>query len=103
MLALQVFAVWMRILKAIPAAKLWLLKFTQEGAANLLASAAKLKVHPSRLVFHDQFPREREFRIKGLAQLFLDTPLFNAHTTAVSLPPSHHPPPLLQSPLPPLL
>ena len=35
-----------------------------------------------RLVFHEQFPREREFRIKGLAELFLDTPLFNAHTTA---------------------
>eukprot|EP00960_Hanusia_phi_P046368 757768-Hanusia_phi.AAC.6 len=26
--------------------------------------------------------KEREFRVKGLADFFLDTPLFNAHTTA---------------------
>jgi hypothetical protein len=31
---------------------------------------------------HTHTCREREFRIKGLAELFLDTPLFNAHTTA---------------------
>ena len=78
----RVFATWMRILKRVPRAKLWLLRFTEQGVDKLRKSAGKLGVDPTRLVFHDQFPREREFRIKGLAELFLDTPLFNAHTTA---------------------
>jgi len=31
----EVFATWMRILKRVPAAKLWLLRFSEEGAHNL--------------------------------------------------------------------
>jgi hypothetical protein len=32
-----------------------------------------------------RYPRETEFLIKSLADLFMDTPLFNAHTTVHSL------------------
>mmetsp|Transcript_69182 Transcript_69182/g.184371 ORF Transcript_69182/g.184371 Transcript_69182/m.184371 type:complete len:361 (-) Transcript_69182:137-1219(-) len=39
-------------------------------------------VEPERIVIHEQFPTSYEFRVKALADLFLDTPLFNAHTTA---------------------
>ena len=31
-----------------------------------------------------RYPRETEFLIKSLADLFMDTPLFNAHTTVHS-------------------
>jgi predicted O-linked N-acetylglucosamine transferase (SPINDLY family) len=34
-----VFAAWMRILKRVPKTKLWMLKFTAQGAENLLKSA----------------------------------------------------------------
>ena len=40
----------MRVLKKVPRAKLWLLKFTQQGADNLHKSAKKLGVDPSRSV-----------------------------------------------------
>ena len=39
-----VFAAWMKVLKKVKNAKLWLLKFTEQGAQNLLKSAKKLKV-----------------------------------------------------------
>jgi len=77
----RVFEVWMRLLKALPHAKLWILRFTDDGAKKLAKYAEKHGVSPDRIVVHDQFPAEREFLIKGLADLFLDTPLFNAHTT----------------------
>ncbi|KAJ1473198.1 O-GlcNAc transferase [Baffinella frigidus] len=73
----EVFGVWMDLLKAEPRAKLWLLRFSIQGAANLQKQAEKAGVDPNRIVAHDQFPRAREFRIKSLAHLFLDTPLFN--------------------------
>jgi len=78
----EVFDVWMRILRRVPSTKLWFLEFTKQGIANLKKSAKKRGVDPSRIISHEQFPREREFRVKGLADFFLDTPLFNAHTTA---------------------
>mmetsp|Transcript_21485 Transcript_21485/g.49841 ORF Transcript_21485/g.49841 Transcript_21485/m.49841 type:complete len:188 (+) Transcript_21485:143-706(+) len=71
----------MRLLKALPHAKLWILRFTDDGAKKLGKYAEKHGVSKDRIVVHDQFPAEREFLIKGLADLFLDTPLFNAHTT----------------------
>lgn len=41
----------------------------------------KQNVDPARLVFHNKFPKDTELLVKGHADLFLDTPLFNAHTT----------------------
>jgi len=45
------------------------------------AQALAAGVDPARLIFHDKFPKDTELLAKGQADLFLDTPLFNAHTT----------------------
>jgi protein O-GlcNAc transferase len=74
---------WMAIMRAVPATKLWLIKFDAvDGPKNLKKECEAEGVDFSRIVISDMFPREREFLIKGLADLFLDTPEFNAHTTA---------------------
>jgi protein O-GlcNAc transferase len=75
--------VWMRIMRAVPSTRLWLIKFDAvDGPKNLKRECEAEGVDFSRIVISDMFPREREFLIKGLADLFLDTPEFNAHTTA---------------------
>lgn len=52
--------------------------------AHISARPAKpsaWQVDGSRLVFHSKFPKHSELLVKAHADLFLDTPLFNAHTT----------------------
>ncbi len=74
---------WMGVMRAVPSTKLWLIKFDAvDGPRNLKAESEAEGVEFSRIVISDMFPREREFLIKGLADVFLDTPEFNAHTTA---------------------
>jgi protein O-GlcNAc transferase len=74
---------WMGIMRAVPSTKLWLIKFDAvDGPRNLKSETEAEGVEFSRIVISDMFPREQEFLIKGLADVFLDTPEFNAHTTA---------------------
>jgi len=77
----EVFEVWMRVLKEVPAAKIWMLRFSHAAEVYLKASAKKHGVDGDRIVFSNKFPKETELLAKGHADLFLDTPLFNAHTT----------------------
>jgi len=78
----EIFAVWMRVMKRVPRTKLWLLKFDPDAEINLRKEARRHGVDPSRLVVHDFFPLQWEFIVKSMAAVFLDTPVFNAHTTA---------------------
>ncbi len=77
-----VFARWMAILRGVPGSVLWLLKSCEEVEARLRARAAEAGVAPERLVFapivgaHDHLARY------PLADLFLDTLPYGAHTTA---------------------
>lgn len=74
---------WMGIMRNVPTTKLWLIKFDAvDIPRNLKAETEAEGVDFSRIVISDMFPRELEFLIKGLADVFLDTPEFNAHTTA---------------------
>ena len=75
-----VFRVWMDILKEDAGSVLWFLKHGAEK--SLRKSAAAHKVDPDRLVFSDFFPKTRHLQIKGTSDVFLDTPLYNAHSTA---------------------
>ena len=59
---------------------IWALRHGAEH--TLRASAAILKVDSARLIFSAFFPKGQHLRIKGLSDLFLDTPLYNAHSTA---------------------
>jgi predicted O-linked N-acetylglucosamine transferase (SPINDLY family) len=79
----DVFAVWMRLLERVPSSVLWLAEGSAVAAANLRQEARSRGVDPSRLVFAprvaglgDHLARHR------VADLFLDTLPYNAHTTA---------------------
>lgn len=79
----RIFAVWMRLLKHLPDAVLWLLELRDGVARNLRREAEAHGVDPDRIVFGARWPNERHLLRYGLADLFLDTLTCNAHTTAV--------------------
>jgi protein O-GlcNAc transferase len=74
------FAAWMRILAAVPGSALWLLG--GHGEKALRAAAAAAGVDPARLVFARKLPKPEHLARHRLADLFLDTRTYNAHTTA---------------------
>lgn len=78
----RVFAVWMRLLRALPEAVLWLLDGPGATRANLSAAARAHGVDAARLVFAARVPRARHLQRLALADLFLDTLDCNAHVTA---------------------
>ncbi len=76
------FDVWMRILQQVPGSVLWLLQDTPESAANLQREAAQRGVPTQRLVFAPRMPNADHLARHRMADLFLDTWPYNAHTTA---------------------
>lgn len=78
----DVFAVWMRLLAAVPGSVLWLLDGGEEVSRNLQGEAAVRGLAPQRLVFAPRLPREAHLARHACADLFLDTFYYNAHTTA---------------------
>ena len=80
-----VFAAWMRILAAVPGSVLWLSRASDPATAtNLAAGAAAAGLDPARLVFADRVPdKSLHLARHAHADLFLDTFLFNASTTAL--------------------
>jgi protein O-GlcNAc transferase len=78
----EVFEVWMRLLKAIDGSVLWLLRDNDVAEKNLRKAAATLGIAPERLVFAARTSMENHLARHGLADLFLDTLPYNAHTTA---------------------
>ena len=77
----EVFAVWMRLLSRLPKSVLWLLVPDEAAQFHLNASAQAQGVDPRRLVFADFWPSDRHLARLRLADLFLDTWPYNAHTT----------------------
>jgi protein O-GlcNAc transferase len=61
---------------------LWLRKSNRLSKENFIKEAQKRHIDPSRLVFADRAPMEEHLARHKLADLFLDTFAFNAHTTA---------------------
>ena len=78
----EVFASWMRILNAVPGSVLWLLSSDAEAMDRLRAVAAGQGIEPARLVFAPNLPSAKHLARHRLADLFLDTLPYNAHTTA---------------------
>jgi predicted O-linked N-acetylglucosamine transferase (SPINDLY family) len=76
----DVFGVWMRLLHAVEGAVLWLLN--GPAVANLRREAAERGIAPERLVFAPRASPGEHLARHRLADLFLDTPYCNAHTTA---------------------
>ena len=76
------FAGWMRILKATDGSVLWLLVNNINAAKNLKKEAVKLGINEDRLIFANYIPNEEHLKRIQLADLFIDTLPYNAHTTA---------------------
>jgi protein O-GlcNAc transferase len=77
------FASWMRILKQIDGSVLWLVSRNEFSQANLRREAQAHGIDPARLVFAARVPRVEDHLARyRLADLFLDTTPYNAHTTA---------------------
>jgi protein O-GlcNAc transferase len=78
----EVFDVWMRLLHAVEGSVLWLLRDDATAEQNLRKEAAARGVDPERLVFAPRMKVEDHLARHRLADLFLDTLPYNAHTTA---------------------
>lgn len=78
----DVFASWMRILDAVPGSVLWLYEGNRWAPDNLRQEAVRHGVDPQRLVFAPNMPNADHLARLRLADLFLDTLPYNAHTTA---------------------
>ena len=76
------FDVWMRILKKVERSILWLLEGNIVSASNLRKAAAAQGINPERLVFAKRIRPEEHLARHRLADLFLDTLPYSAHTTA---------------------
>jgi predicted O-linked N-acetylglucosamine transferase (SPINDLY family)/Flp pilus assembly protein TadD len=76
------FGAWMRILERVPGSVLWLLADSSRAADHLRQAAGVRGVDPARLVFASRLPKAEHLERHRLADLFLDTFTYNAHTTA---------------------
>jgi predicted O-linked N-acetylglucosamine transferase (SPINDLY family) len=76
------FDIWMRILGQVANSVLWLRKSNEWSEANFIKEAKKRNIDPSRLIFAGKLDMKEHLARHRLADLFLDTFNFNAHTTA---------------------
>ena len=79
----HMFAVWMRVLKAVPDSVLWLRSAPAAVCDNLAQQAERFDIDPGRLVFAERTNTRIEHLARfALADVFLDTYPYGAHTTA---------------------
>lgn len=78
----DVFACWLDILRQTPGSVLWLMDGPPQAVANLRQAALAGGVAAQRLIFAPPLPLSRHLARHRLADLFLDTLPYNAHTTA---------------------
>lgn len=82
-LAPQIFDVWMRLLSAIDGSLLWLSQANEAAMRNLRREAEARGVDQERMIFAPRTDRIEDHLARlGLADLFLDTLPYNAHSTA---------------------
>ena len=73
---------WMRLLTSVKDSVLWLLEDNPTAAANLRRQAQLRGIDASRLVFAPRIRLAEHLARHRLADLFIDTLPYNAHTTA---------------------
>jgi predicted O-linked N-acetylglucosamine transferase (SPINDLY family) len=78
----QMFDVWMRILRAVEGSVLWLLESNTAMAESVRREAEARGIAGDRIVMAPPIPTEEHLARQSLADLFLDTLPYNAHTTA---------------------
>jgi predicted O-linked N-acetylglucosamine transferase (SPINDLY family) len=79
----DIFDVWMRLLKEIAGSTLWLSGANSSAVERLRREAQQRGVAGDRLVFAPRLPHNEDHLARArLADIFLDTLYYNAHTTA---------------------
>ena len=78
----ETFAYWMKILLATPGSVLWLLTGNNDVDQRLRQTAESAGVAPERLIFAPKAPNAKHLARIAVADLFLDTFPYGAHSTA---------------------
>jgi predicted O-linked N-acetylglucosamine transferase (SPINDLY family) len=81
-IAPDTFALWMRLLRDVPSSVLWLLEDNPDAGRNLEHEAEAHGIASGRLVFAPRVSAAEHLARHRLADLFLDTQPYGAHTTA---------------------
>ncbi|MGD1716734.1 TIGR03032 family protein [Dapis sp. BLCC M172] len=79
----QLFDIWMRILQQVEGSILWLSFTVEEAIENLRQSAKNRGVKPERLIFAQKIPHPEYLARLSLANLALDTLIYNGGSTNV--------------------
>jgi predicted O-linked N-acetylglucosamine transferase (SPINDLY family) len=77
-----VFDSWCRVLRAVPNAVLWLMRWNTNVQSALEAAARARGIAPERLCFAPMLPLDQHLSRLACADLYLDAWPCNAHTTA---------------------
>jgi predicted O-linked N-acetylglucosamine transferase (SPINDLY family) len=78
-----VFSIWMRLLAAVEGSVLWLSTMNDGARGHLRGAAGAAGIDPARIVFAPRVPDMADHLARQrLADIFLDTVDYNAHTTA---------------------
>ena len=78
----EIFKVWMNILKNVSNSVLWLLETNNESSKNIIKEAKKNNINEKRIIFAKHLPNKDHLKRIELADIFLDTFPYSAHTTA---------------------
>ncbi len=76
------FDIWMRLLNKVEGSVLWLRSSNKWSELNIKKEARRRKVDPERIIFAVKVPMDEHLTRHSLADLFIDTFAFNAHSTA---------------------
>jgi protein O-GlcNAc transferase len=75
------FDIWMNVLRDVPESVLWLFSPHEMVANNLRQAAEKRGILTDRLIFAEKLPKDEHLARHRLANLFLDTRIYNGHTS----------------------
>lgn len=78
----QIFAIWMRVLAAVPDSVLWLYADNETAPGNLRGAAHAAGIEPERLIFAGYAKAPEHLARLANADLLLDCFPYGAHTTA---------------------
>lgn len=77
-----IFKAWLTLLKKYPKSILWLTYSNEWATNNLRDYAKKYAINPERIIFAFRVPNNEHIARHALADIYLDTLPYNAHTSA---------------------
>ena len=78
----SIFNVWMRILDSVNNSVIWLINENEISKKNIIKELKKKEINIKRIIFADRMPHPEHLERHKLADLFIDTFPYTAHTTA---------------------